>query len=489
MPLPETLRLSIESVEFFMRNVRTRIPFRYGNAVLRGAPILHVRMHVRSHDGREAMGVSGDNLPPRWFDKNLSKTYAQNVADLLDVAQIGRRKYLDRGSEDTTVFDLWLDAYNAVMDEAMGKGHNALLSGFGSSLMERALIDGAGHLLGRDFHNLVREGMLGIEPMRVHPSLEGRSASNAVAATPSDTIALRHTVGLSDAIYEADVAEPVDDGLPESMEGWLWRTPLHYFKIKIFGDLERDRDRLTQLAQLFKDRAPADYRLSFDGNENFDRADVLAEWIAKMGEVDALNDLMRRVMYIEQPMERSITLTAEGSASFANVEGLPPVIIDESDDSLKAFEQAAALGYRGTSVKSCKGVIKGLLNKLLVDAYNEKSQGRFILTGEDLTTLPVVPLQEDLCLMSSLGMDHLERNGHHYFRGLDHLSPVERERCFAAHGALYEPLDDSAQLRIEDGRLDVRSLRVPGFGVGIDLDWDEMTPLDEWTFDSLGIEE
>ena len=39
-----------------------------------------------------------------------------------------------------------------------------------------------------------------------------------------------------------------------------------------------------------------------------------------------------------------------------------PVIIDESDDSLDAFPRAKALGYRGVSSKTCKGIYKLLIN-------------------------------------------------------------------------------------------------------------------------------
>ena len=37
-------------------------------------------------------------------------------------------------------------------------------------------------------------------------------------------------------------------------------------------------------------------------------------------------------------------------------------IIDEADDSYDAFPAARALGYRGISSKSCKGIYKSLIN-------------------------------------------------------------------------------------------------------------------------------
>ena len=52
-----------------------------------------------------------------------------------------------------------------------------------------------------------------------------------------------------------------------------------------------------------------------------------------------------------------------------------------------------------------------------------------MLTAEDLTTVGPVALQEDLAVVATLGIEHVERNGHHYFRGLsmfprDAVDPV-----------------------------------------------------------------
>ena len=40
------------------------------------------------------------------------------------------------------------------------------------------------------------------------------------------------------------------------------------------------------------------------------------------------------------------------------------------------------------------------------------------MSGEDLANVGPVALLNDLTVMSSLGVNHVERNGHHYFSGL-----------------------------------------------------------------------
>ncbi|MGB0332723.1 MAG: hypothetical protein ACPGPE_13020, partial [Planctomycetota bacterium] len=68
---------------------------------------------------------------------------------------------------------------------------------------------------------------------------------------------------------------------------------------------------------------------------------------------------------------------------------------------------------------------------------------------------------QDLSMVSALGLPHVERNGHHYFLGQSHLSDEERAQLQATHSTLYSP---GGRLLIDDGRLDLSSLAVKGFG-------------------------
>ena len=100
------------------------------------------------------------------------------------------------------------------------------------------------------------------------------------------------------------------------------------------------------------------------------------------------------------------------------------MLIDESDAELDSFTRAVALGYRGVSTKNCKGIVKSFLNRSLVERENRgRALGqRLFMSAEDLTNVPVVPLQQDLATVRALGITHVERNGHHYVRGLAHCA-------------------------------------------------------------------
>lgn len=482
--------VAIESIEFYMRNVRMRLPFRYGKACLVAAPLLHVRLAARNADGVPAYGVSADMLPPKWFDKAPGKTYRRNISDLILAAKTGAQAYRDVGAQLHTPFDVWREAYDVTMEAASLVGLNGLTGSFGSSIIERALIDAAGKFAGMDFHSMLRENVLGIEPGAVHEELRGRRPAGSIGPAPTRSLFIRHTVGLGDPIHDADIApaDRLDDGNPQSLESWIRDAGVRYFKIKVSADLDTDRARLMAIARLLEEALPGRYEVTLDGNEQFPSCDALESWYAAIEYESALRELLEHVIFIEQPIERGAALSPDDAHGLDSAVDLPPVIIDESDDSLDSFKRAVALGYGGVSVKNCKGAFKGLLNKMLVDFYNGQGDG-YLLSGEDLCNQPIVPLQQDLCTLSALGLTHAERNGHHYCGTLDHVSPLELTDCLDMHGSLYEPFRNSARLRIRDGRINLVSLEQPGFGIGIDTDFDHMTPLADWEYESLGIDE
>ena len=71
-------------------------------------------------------------------------------------------------------------------------------------------------------------------------------------------------------------------------------------------------------------------------------------------------------------------------------------------------------------------------------------------------------MQQDLALVSLLGLTHVERNGHHFIDGMS-FAPEREQAAFArAHPDLYERSAGPARLRIGDGRLALGLARLPG---------------------------
>ncbi len=484
-------RIGLERAEFFLRNVRARLPFRYGKATLVAMPLLHVRLSAAGEDGKRVEGYSADCLPPKWFDKDPSKTYHDNISDMLSAIRIGSECYLRSGSSPDSVFSLWRRAHGETVARATAAGLNGLTASFGSSLLERAAMDAASKLAGVAAFDWIREGGLGLKPEEVHAELAGMRLSASLPSEPPESLYIRQTVGLADPIWESDISEPdrLNDGLPQSIEAWIRDAGVRYLKVKINGDLAFDLPRLGAVGNLLERAAAKDYAVSLDGNEVFKSVADFETWMDAAGHTETLRPFWKHVLYIEQPLDRSVALSPAVASDLADLRGVAPIVIDESDDHVDSFKRAAELGYRGTSVKNCKGPIKGILNKLLVDHLSRERGAAFLLTGEDLANLPVVPLQQDLATIGILGLEHAERNGHHFFHGLDHLTESERRACLAEHASLYEPFGSSARLAIREGRIRTRSLHSTGFGACMAPDFGCMVPLADWEYAMLGVEE
>jgi len=484
--MAKPLKLAIENVRFYVRNRTLRLPFKYGKACLTAAPLLHCHVIVKGEDGSKAEGVAGDMLPPKWFDKSAAKTFRNNIDELIQSAQISEQAFQIAAADVVTPFQLWRTADTVIRQQATTEGLNGLTAAFGVSILERAMLDAACRLARLPFHEIVRSNAIGMIPESIHTELAGLTLAECIPKKPTETIAVRHTVGFADPIRDDELNEAVPNGdtIPRTVEGWIRDSGVRYFKIKISGDIDADAQRLETLATLFDAQCPDGYHVTLDGNEQFAGLDSLKSWYASINARPTLSNFLGRVLYLEQPMERDVALNHRVDDA-----ALPPLIIDESDDAVDAFQRAQQLGYRGCSVKNCKGVIPALLNQMLVHKLNRDAPKTYFLTSEDLCNQPVVPLQQDLCTLSTLGITHSERNGHHYGGAADHLSAAETEACLTKHADLYHAHGSYAALNIKNGRLSIGSIHHEGFGLAIPTDFDAMTPLEDWAFESLGVED
>ena len=77
--------------------------------------------------------------------------------------------------------------------------------------------------------------------------------------------------------------------------------------------------------------------------------------------------------------------------------------------------------------------------------------------------LPIVPPHQDLAHVAALGIRHVERNGHHYVRGLDHLFQRECAECLSQHSDMYACREGLAALAIERGQVAIASCSARGW--------------------------
>jgi hypothetical protein len=70
-----------------------------------------VAVDVEATDGRRGRGYAGDNLAPKWFDKDPSKSFRDNVKDELATIRIAHQDYLEMAKVPRSVFQIWLERW------------------------------------------------------------------------------------------------------------------------------------------------------------------------------------------------------------------------------------------------------------------------------------------------------------------------------------------------------------------------------------------
>jgi hypothetical protein len=445
------MRFSIREIGFFERDVRLRMPFRFGIVTLTESPQAFARVRIRLENGVEAEGAAAELLAPKWFDKNPHLSNEENFEQLRQALALAKGLYLGGGAN--TAFGHFDAHYRAQIERCAGKGLNALVAGYGPALVDRALLDALCRGLGVSFYDAVRRNLAGLS----------LSAHFLESLHPRTRIAARHTVGLVDPISSTE--QRVNDGLPETLDEVVARYGHRWFKLKVGGDAKTDVERLSAIASVL-DRIREPYYASLDGNEQYADIDgVLALW-SRIKAEPRLRRLVSGIAFFEQPIKRHNALSQDVSALSRE----KPVIIDESDDSLDAFPRAKALGYKGVSSKTCKGLYKSLINAARCAEWGNG----YFMTGEDLTIQPGLALQQDLALVSLIGLTHVERNGHHYVNGMKDLPQAEQEAFLAAHPDLYERSHGAVRLRIRHGTMEIKSLGCAGYASGAMPDWNQM---------------
>lgn len=477
------MNLRARATEFFVQNLRTRLPFRYGIVTMTRVPHLILRLTLEI-DGRAQHGYAADNLPPKWFTKDPASAYADDLADMLEVIRHAGAAAVAL-PEMATSFALWRALYAAQAAWGRGRGFPPLLVGFGTSLVERAVIDAFCRATGQSLASAVRSDSLGLDVGAIHGEVAGVAPADFLPAQPLRSTIVRHTVGLTDPLTDDDVetGERVHDGLPQALAGFIRAHGLTHFKIKLGGDGARDLDRLHRLAVILPPQAAC----TLDGNENYHAvAPFRALWEELRGD-PAIARLLGGLIFVEQPFHRDVALSPATAEELCAWRERPPIIIDESDAELTSLPVALASGYAGTSHKNCKGIFKSLAAAALL-AHRRRVQPEIPLhlSAEDLTNVGPVALPQDLAVLATLGIPHAERNGHHYFAGLSQFPEAIQDAAEQAHGDLYERHPDGFPMpRIRAGRMAIGSVVEAPFGVAFEPELSAFTTLDDWSPESL----
>src|SRR6266849_4226696 len=177
------MNLHIQDGDIHLLDIRTRMPFKYGIATMTSTPHLFLRLHVEV-GGKPATGIAADHLPPKWFTKDPDRPVGHETHEMLRVVEKALR--LAVGLRADSAFDAWLQHQEA--QSAWGRDEHLppLLTQFGTSLVERAVIEAVCRVAGRPFHDLLRADAFGVRPGEVYAELAGRAPAEFLPEQPLD---------------------------------------------------------------------------------------------------------------------------------------------------------------------------------------------------------------------------------------------------------------------------------------------------------------
>ena len=452
------LRLALRDIALFERPVRFARPFRFGVVTISEASQAFVRAEIEVEGKGRAVGASAELLAPKWFDKRPQLPPEATVEELRRSLSIARELYLGQSSLQTA-FAMHAACIKAQYEACAKQDIPRLAAAFGPAEIDKAILDALLRAAGLNFFAGMGNNISGLDA-RLSPDLADADIASFLSSRRRlERVAVRHTVGLDDAIEGKG-------GVADAGEN----SGARFFKLKLGGNPDHDAARLAAIGKELA-RLPHDYQVTLDANEQYADVDALRELTGRLDRDAPLRPIAAKLLYLEQPMPRDITRqTPLGSLAARDF------IIDEADDSYDAFPAARALGYRGISSKSCKGLYKAIINAARAATWSGESQ-KFFVSGEDLTCQAGLAVQQDLALGALIGVTHAERNGHHYVDGFADTPAEEAQAFLKAHPDLYQNDRGKVRLAIHDGDLLTGSLTAKGFATSVHPDWSALSPL------------
>ena len=375
---PESSGFGIDDVSYDYEEFRYRTPYKFGGKEVDRATILNVRCIAHLANGRSAHGFGSMPMGNVWsfpsdrmsYNKTLGamKALAERVRNItadfkqtahpIDINVALEPEYLKAAAEVSHQLQLeepipklctlvTASAFDAALHDAFGKAHG--LSSY--------------RTYGRDFMAHDLSHYLG-------PAFKGEYLDQYLLTEPTANLALYHSVGASDAIEESEVRKRMEDGLPETLAGWIRHNGLTHIKIKLAGDdLPWDLDRVVRIdrtaTEVQTERGAKSWAYSLDFNERCPNVGYLLEFLRRLKEKTPLG--FEKIRYIEQPTARDLEKHRENTMHEAAK--LRPIVIDESLTGLDRLLLAREMGYTGVALKACKGQTQALLMAAAAQKY------------------------------------------------------------------------------------------------------------------------
>ncbi|MBC7328019.1 mandelate racemase/muconate lactonizing enzyme family protein [bacterium] len=454
---PTDVRI-IEVVPRFSLEV-PRAPLKFGAVVMKETTYCHTRVKVENRKGETAWGDGGMFLSAVWAFPDPDVELGLKDKAMRAVVERFAKAVLNYGrfAHPIEIFMELEPELRKIGDEvseefALPKKLPYLAVLVSASPIDCAIHDAFGKVnrictydgYTEEFMNLDLSCWLGERYKGKHPGMYLRK-------TYLKSVPVFHLVGGLDKLTESEVDESdPQDGLPNSLEGWIKRDGLFCLKVKLKGnDLDWDLERFLAVYKIahLANRKARRFYFSLDTNEQCESPEYMIELLNKIKEREqrAFDELL----FIEQPTERDLERHKFDMRKLAN---LKPVFIDESLTSLEDFQRAMQYGWSGIAVKTCKCHSKALL---FISKAREEGIPYVI---PDLTNPAIALLHSAGFAGRTYPLKGLEANSCQYF-------PKTSVNEARVHPGIFRRIN---------GKLHLESLRGAGFGFRIEEIYEEM---------------
>jgi L-alanine-DL-glutamate epimerase-like enolase superfamily enzyme len=319
--------------------------------------ITEARVWVRARvEGREAVGRGAIYLSDLWAWPEPSMSHAERDAALRALCERIAAGLPDLcGEEAAHPLELGMRLHESVCggegarrrggdsrltthDSRLGSLPSALACAMCASPFDAAIHDAAGLALGLSAFDLYRDPAPAPTADRLF--VDG----NACAAIARMLRPPRFA-------FDAWLVVGEEDSLAEEVALWVRKRGYRAFKLKLLGrDAAADAARTVEVYRAVRQFDAARPRLSADSNGAYPDAGAAREYLERLRAADA--EAFDALEYIEQPAGRDITVHRHDWHAVAR---LKPVLLDEGLTGPERMEEAAAQGWSGFALKTCKG--------------------------------------------------------------------------------------------------------------------------------------
>jgi L-alanine-DL-glutamate epimerase-like enolase superfamily enzyme len=386
MPKPTDIRLCEATAS--TRYLKYRAPAKFGGRTVTDVVLFDVEVEAETRDGRRGRGFGSMPMGNIWAWPSQKLSTDQTLAAMIEFGQRmvrhangyrGDGHSLEITHELTSLEQREADA--VAREAALAEPMPRLAQLVAASPLEAAIHDAYGKALGQNSYNLLGPEYVSADNSAyLTADFAGEYLDRYTLRQPKPRMPLYHLVGALDPLTDADLANRINDGLPETLPEWIAADGLTHLKIKLNGDdLAWDVERVLSIERVAAEaqaaRGCTHRHYSADFNERCANVEYLLEFLARIEEQSP--QALAWLQYIEQPTVRD--LRANPANRMHAAARIKPVVIDESLVDLESLELARELGYSGVALKACKGHSRALLMGAAAQKY-----GMFLCV-QDLT--------------------------------------------------------------------------------------------------------